>query len=91
MQIQVTEHAALCWDHSHKTGPGASDAIGGLLDCLNPALMVWSVRDFAAQPERRHQPVTRTAWEPGRTIWLSLPFHLNRYSTWPRYFGLSRT
>ena len=51
VQIQVAEHAALCRDDPHKTRPAASDALGGILDCLNPPLMLWSVRDGAAKPQ----------------------------------------
>jgi hypothetical protein len=63
MQIQVAEHAALCRDDTHKAGPAASNPLGSILDDLKPLLMLWSVWDFASEPQRRHEPVTRTASE----------------------------
>jgi hypothetical protein len=66
IQIQVAEHAALCWDKPHKAGPAASDAPGGTLNGLNPPLMLWSVWDCAAEPQRRHEPLTRATSEQRR-------------------------
>ena len=56
LKVQVEEYAAVCRSHSHQQRPTASDESGGVLDGCKPPVIVWTMRDFAPKPERRHQP-----------------------------------